>query len=94
MHVMRKYNAKPQRICSFFFTILRNTLRMNIREILGEEEHDFNLETKIAKRKRCSVCEGSEKSRTWFCCAFCGEAVCEKHRTYFSLGCSVLHSKE
>ena len=58
---------------------LRNTLRINIRKILGEEEeHDFNPETKMAKRNRSSVCEGPEKSRTWFCC----------------LGCSELHFKE
>jgi len=68
---------------------LRKSIRLSIQEILGQEEEiSLNPQTKMMKRKRCSVCPYSDNTKTWFCCALCGSAVCDKHRTNFCLRCT------
>jgi len=68
---------------------LRKNIKLCIQEILGQEEEIFlNPQTKMRKRKRCSVCSRNNDAKTWFCCALCGSAVCDKHRTNFCLQCA------
>ena len=58
----------------------RNT-RINIREILHENEDQHILhDNRMEQRKPCAFCDSKKHRKSFLCCCKCCRPVCEEHR--------------
>ena len=79
MHVMRKYNAKPQRICIFFFRILHRlfaykNIKLTVNGKGFLEIFRDSLLDKILIRRRTLTLESIVSSPWWCLCGCSGSS--------------------